>query len=142
MTVNAKERHGFIGCTINAVAAVLTIPVWSGQKQPPQTAQPHPENYVRGWFFTRFTFFLLLLASLSVPHSNVFSRACRYNFYLYSLWDIKDFEESYIRLPPYIMAFGQSQNSFVSETFPPFLHISAICFSFLAWAETFFEECK
>ena len=27
MTVNAKERHGSIGCTINAAPAVLTTPV-------------------------------------------------------------------------------------------------------------------
>jgi len=27
MTINTKERHGSIGFTINAVAAVLTIPV-------------------------------------------------------------------------------------------------------------------
>ncbi|WZZ43809.1 hypothetical protein YC2023_040068 [Brassica napus] len=27
MTINAKERHSSIGFTINAVAAVLTIPV-------------------------------------------------------------------------------------------------------------------
>jgi len=27
MIVNAKELHGSIGCTINVVAVVLTIPV-------------------------------------------------------------------------------------------------------------------